>query len=674
VSEYFKRQKVNSKGTVTNNRQALFDNTGGTSSNEPISVPPGVTYNLFKKGSQPRDNYISNSGCPNGAELVGKKSRSFQWENPNITTSRLSNPNGCLQDGLGSSLSWSTDGGIMVFSGEASTYKCAGAIGSKICSDDLYQIQKGTVCTSTNRQYHSFDIPFKNGGDTQSSINKNIKRNLGIFTNTSDHDYCRIPSQSTEYNSRLGVTSCEQFQRVDAPPNSFQNNLQTFWDTGYRPFCFPNISSSSSIHVMEARSSCSGNRCLPTQLGKSVPLCIPTIFPNRKGFEKSRERKSKSTVNNSSLAITTLVSNSFRNVSKITTSITQTRESISKHPGIFSSSSNEQFNEVGSVVCFRENFSSEGISQKASELITNARRSGTISNYKSSWRKWAGWCEQKQINPFRAPLNEILNFLAGLFDKGLAYNTINSHRSAISAYHSPIEGFAVGKHPKVTALMTGTFNLRPPQPKYCFIWNVDQVLSKLRTWFPHDILSDKNLTLKTTMLLGLSAASRCSELCILNIRCMTVSDVSYIFTFNKTFKSWKKGQPAPAITFSKFVHDESLCVYTALKDYLKRSEKWRLQGTSQLLLSYINPHEPVVTSTISRWMVSVLNESGIDTSTFKAHSVRSASSTKAKVQGLSIKDILKRGHWKRESTFTRFYNKSVLEDISSERYQATVLV
>ena len=64
-----------------------------------------------------------------------------------------------------------------------------------------------------------------------------------------------------------------------------------------------------------------------------------------------------------------------------------------------------------------------------------------------------------------------------------------------------------------------------------------------------------------------------------------------------------------------------------------------------------NPHKFVNTQTVSRWIVEVLVLSGIDTSVLKAHSIRSASSSIAKLLGISTKDILKRERWSKESTF-----------------------
>ena len=98
------------------------------------------------------------------------------------------------------------------------------------------------------------------------------------------------------------------------------------------------------------------------------------------------------------------------------------------------------------------------------KLISVSRRPGSIADYKSAWNNWISWCD-----PVCAPLSGILNYLPTLFENGLQYRTINSHRSAISGYHNYIDGKPVGKHPRVCALLAGVFNQRPPQSRYTFV-------------------------------------------------------------------------------------------------------------------------------------------------------------------------------------------------------------
>ena len=53
---------------------------------------------------------------------------------------------------------------------------------------------------------------------------------------------------------------------------------------------------------------------------------------------------------------------------------------------------------------------------------------------------------------------------------------------------------------------------------------------------------------------------------------------------------------------------------------------------------------------------------GIDTSTFKAHSVRGASVSAAASVGLTSNQILNAADWSSDSVFQRFYHKPICEN------------
>ena len=63
---------------------------------------------------------------------------------------------------------------------------------------------------------------------------------------------------------------------------------------------------------------------------------------------------------------------------------------------------------------------------------------------------------------------------------------------------------------------------------------------------------------------------------------------------------------------------EKLCVVAALEEYLKRTKVWHGKVKSQLLLSFVEPHNPAVSSTIP-WIEIFLKDAGIDTKIFKGH-------------------------------------------------------
>ena len=58
-------------------------------------------------------------------------------------------------------------------------------------------------------------------------------------------------------------------------------------------------------------------------------------------------------------------------------------------------------------------------------------------------------------------------------------------------------------------------------------------------------------------------------------------------------------------------------------------------------------------------MKAILGSAGIYTNLFTAHSTRAASTSKAKVKGLSLEDILKGSNSSNESTWQKYYQKFV---------------
>ena len=95
----------------------------------------------------------------------------------------------------------------------------------------------------------------------------------------------------------------------------------------------------------------------------------------------------------------------------------------------------------------------------------------------------------------------------------------------------------------------------------------------------------------------------------------------------------------------------------SLKNYLNSTQK--LRSDDKLFISLQEPHKGVARGTISRWIKTVLQEAGIDTGKFTAHSTRAAATSAAFDKGLPVGTILKTVGWSQNSTFRRFYNKPV---------------
>ena len=153
-----------------------------------------------------------------------------------------------------------------------------------------------------------------------------------------------------------------------------------------------------------------------------------------------------------------------------------------------------------------------------------------------------------------------------LFNYGNEYRTINLHRSAISAFHEYIDGLPAGKYPRICSLVSGVFNLRPPKPRYMFVWDLKQVLDFLKEKFgDNDQLSNKKLTLKVTILLTLTTSSRISAVHILDLNHMIKTSDHYEFKFHKSHKSWRRCESPSSLKIYAFPSDKALCVFCCFR-------------------------------------------------------------------------------------------------------------
>ena len=566
----------------------------------------------------------------------------------------------CFNERLGGFLPGTQNRGALVKLGSKRTYQCTRVKSSNVCNNDIHKNVSGSkVDPFADGQHSSSFIYKKDGGYPQQSSFKFGQGHLGLLDKKWDHDYCRIFTGDTQCGGRPTIPVSFKLKRMETKPPNLQKSLLCSVDTQHRPLCIKNVKSSSNLPVLETGSVQQRGRCLPTVVEKPKRLCISPILSHRESLEKSSDGHGHNNSDNTSLAKSSLVPKGSSNEYKKSNFDSQSRKPIIESGRPKTPSCDKQNTSVSGLGSFREKLSSEGLSEQAISLISDSRRKGTIRHYESSWGKWYSWCSERSLDPFRCDINSVIEFLTDLFQKGLEYNTICGYRSAISAYHEPMGSFKVGEHPHVSKLMTGIFNNRPTKPRYTFIWDVETVEKFLDT-LDSNKLELKLLTYKLTMLLALAESCRAHEICLLNIDYLVRHSTSYRFHFSKPTKTSRPGKIRPPVKFVSFPANKNLCPCHHIDLYIEKTKNIR-KGENQLLLATISPHEAVCSQTISNWLVKVLSLAGVDTSTFKGHSTRTASSSKAKALGVPTKEILRRGHWSRYSTFQKHYYKEIVD-------------
>ena len=262
-------------------------------------------------------------------------------------------------------------------------------------------------------------------------------------------------------------------------------------------------------------------------------------------------------------------------------------------------------------------------------------------------------------------MNEVVQFLTELYESGYSYETINSARSALSALCELQDGYSVGTHPTICRFMSGVFNLRPTKPKYRETWDVSKVLSFLKTLSPVESISLKMLTFKLAMLIALTQASRAHSISLLTIDDMQKGEDTFTMYYSGLLKQSRRGRANPVVTFKEYSLDERLCVYRTLSEYLSKTGSLR-GDEKRLFISFIKPHKVVVSTTISRWIKTVMRLSGINVDLYKSHSTRGASTSKANFSGVPLAEIMKVAGWSSAQTFAEYYNKPMEKDSSFE--------
>jgi site-specific recombinase XerD len=158
---------------------------------------------------------------------------------------------------------------------------------------------------------------------------------------------------------------------------------------------------------------------------------------------------------------------------------------------------------------------------------------------------------------------------------------------------------------------------------------------------------------------------RVSEMTSIDRKSVVFSENSVSFSLCKPRKSQRAG-PLRSLTVRK-LGDQSIDPVHCLGLYVHSTDTL-ISGINEhrLLIGSMKPHKAVSGSTVARWIKNQLEEAGVDTSTFSAHSTRGAAASKAAMLGVPIQSILSAADWTSESNFSRFYRREVAEPTVAE--------
>ena len=247
-----------------------------------------------------------------------------------------------------------------------------------------------------------------------------------------------------------------------------------------------------------------------------------------------------------------------------------------------------------------------------------------------------------------------------MFKKGHQVSFINTARSALSFFLSQL--LDIGEDARIKRLFRFFWRRRPVFPRYLVTWDIKKVLTFLITWHPIAALSYKQLTLKTLMLVAITSSDRAQTLEAIDIEYSEINDKGIYFPIYSLLKGSKRNRPVRVVQCVRF-DDPALDVSNYVVAYLQRSLKYRAIAVSKglpkprnLFLSYATG-KPLRRASIAKYILEVLELSGIDTSCFKAHTTRGSIPSVISARGSSPDKILAQGDWKNIGTFKKFYER-----------------
>ena len=104
-----------------------------------------------------------------------------------------------------------------------------------------------------------------------------------------------------------------------------------------------------------------------------------------------------------------------------------------------------------------------------------------------------------------------------------------------------------------------------------------------------------------------------------------------------------------------------ICPVKTLRAYLDATHEMPARKRTDALFISSDGLHAITGETISKGVLALMSEIGIDTSKFKAHSTRSTAASTLVMEGMPMPEVLKRANWASAETFQRYYKRDFVD-------------
>ena len=574
--------------------------------------------------------------------------------------------NRCIQDRF-----WGTCGehdvsGNLVDERDQASHQHSGDGGNNSSNETLYAIPVKSECISQVRQCISVPVLEQTG---RNQVCNTMLQDVGTLeiSYTEQHSVeSSTFSRSIEHSSRSVITNQDQTIRMDSKRPSSSQNICSVGNSDDRSVCLGSQSQTSNILFMAISPRSSSSRCSVCFMEQDDCICISSNLFDPEGVGAYETVQMSADSDSTTVATPALVHLPFADGNSSSTETSGASRSIVTTENSDISSKPRTIQSDG-LAALDRNFKDSGFSERVRSLLMASWRKGTQSDYASKFKKFNCWCNQRQKDPYTATIVDCAEFLTYLYDSGLKYRTISGYRSMLSAIVHPINNVPVGQHPHLIRLLKGVFVSRPPVSRLVPDWDLMKVLNALQKppFEPLRKIKLKYLTLKCAFLVAITTFRRCADLQALRLGegFVCVQNRGITFLRPGLSKQDRPGHTGSKIFVPTFKKNKKLDPKRTLYWYLKRTDDFRDSEDGdvvRLFLSYVEPHQPVSSKTISRWLVETIKSAyGEQKIHVRGHSTRAIGPSWALFNGAPMKAILEAADWSRESTFTKYYLRNV---------------
>ena len=575
------------------------------------------------------------------------------------------------------------------------THQSFGDVGSTVLTSDVSQVCRKPQCLSPHGQYVSLPLHQQVRRNEIAGTVQSGMALVSVVHRASGRYHGSSSARDFECSGRQPVETFIPTIGVDSGSDSSRSDLPPLVHPRPRSFRHSRKQKSSSIlHISSTSSSVLGG-CSDYQLDGSLPVCISASCFNSQGPSASAGRRTSDDIDSSVVVekgMVSAVAGPSHRLSQTPATVSRASDPESGQTSALQRSTNE----LGGVADQRRSLVDGGVSARAAATILAATSDNTNKQYAYSWRHYADWCAEKEVDPYHATVQVIVNYFSDCFDQGLSYNTVKARQTAITSRHEVYGGMRTGQkslsnQPLVRRLFGGAKRKFPPVVDRVPAWDLPTVLQALQgaPFEPLEKLDLPTLTHKTVFLLAVASAKRLGELQAIDVSpqfSIITPDRVVLRTNDKflpkvpsvrniqqalEFVPLGESSPNPAGTL------RANCVCRALVAYMKATRHIR-QG-NQLFVTFKKSDQgrPASKTTIASWLKAVISQAYlIQGKTLekvaRAHGVRKSSVTWAELGSVSVTDICRQACWQSSSTFVKHYKLTIPRTVS-ERHAETVL-